>query len=110
MEPGFIHVANTSEVATGKMKAVKAGYLQILLVNFDGALYAVDALCTHYAGDLSQGKLEGKIVTCPVHGSKFDVTTGKVVSGPVEPLGRPNIEDLGSYPVKVEKQEIYVKV
>jgi len=65
------------------MKAVQAGDLQVLIVNVCGNFYAVDALCTHYAGDLSQGKLEGKILTCPVHASRFDVTSGKVVSGPL---------------------------
>jgi len=74
-------VANASEVATGEMKAVQAGNMQILIVNVGGNFYAVDALCNHYAGDLSEGTLEGKIITCPNHGSKFNVASGKVISG-----------------------------
>ncbi len=89
-------MANISEVTVGQMKMVQAENIPILIANVDGNYYAVDALCTHYAGDLSQGKLEGKIVTCPNHDSKFDITSGKVVSGPEEPLGRPRIEDLVS--------------
>ena len=110
MELGYIRVANISEVTLGQMKMVQADNIPLLIANVDGYYYAVYALCTHYAGDLSQGKLNGKIVTCPNHGSKFDVTSGKAVSGPVKPLGRPEIEDLVSYPLRVEKQEIYVKI
>jgi nitrite reductase/ring-hydroxylating ferredoxin subunit len=54
--------------------------------------------------------LQGKILTCPVHGSKFDVTDGKVVSPPTEPLDRPVIENLITYPLKVEDGEIYIKI
>jgi nitrite reductase/ring-hydroxylating ferredoxin subunit len=54
--------------------------------------------------------LEGKVVTCPNHQAKFDVTTGKVVSPPVEALSRPNIEDLPTYLVKVEEHDILVKL
>jgi nitrite reductase/ring-hydroxylating ferredoxin subunit len=91
------------------MKKVLIDDREVLIVNVEGIYYAVDNLCTHFAGDLSEGVLEGNVVTCPNHGSKFDVTTGKVVSPPAEALGRPDIEDLQTYLVKVEDQYIMVK-
>jgi 3-phenylpropionate/trans-cinnamate dioxygenase ferredoxin subunit len=91
------------------MKKVSLGDRAVLIANVKGTYYAVDNLCTHYAGDLSEGILEGNVVTCPNHGSKFDVTTGKVVSPPAKALGRPDIEDLQTYSVKVEDQYIMVK-
>ena len=104
MEIGFTRIADTSEIGLGKTKKVTIGNIDILIVNVEGHFYAVDALCTHYGGDLSEGKLEGNIITCPNHGSKFDVRNGKVVSPPKEPLGRPEIENLTAYPLRVEKK------
>jgi nitrite reductase/ring-hydroxylating ferredoxin subunit len=40
--------------------------------------------CTHRGGDLSKGSLSGKVVKCPRHGAKFDVTTGEVAAGPAK--------------------------
>ena len=59
-------------------------------------------------GDLSKGTLEGNTVTCPKHKSKFDVTTGKVISGPKVPLIHPKIKDEPVYSVKVEGKDILV--
>jgi len=109
MEAGYARVANKSEIGTGKMKKVVLHDREVLIVNVEGVYYAVDNMCTHFGGDLSEGVLEGKVVTCPNHRSKFDVTTGKVVSPPAEALGRPDIEDLQTYLVKVEDQYIMVK-
>lgn len=110
MESGFIHVADISEIETGKTKKVRVGDIEVLLVNVEGNFYAIDTLCTHYGGDLSEGKLEGNILTCPVHGAKFDVRDGKVFSPPSEPLDRPDIENLTSYPLRIENRDIFIKV
>jgi nitrite reductase/ring-hydroxylating ferredoxin subunit len=109
-EARYVRVASTSELAVGKMKKVTLGDNEILLANVNGTYYAIGNVCTHYGGDLSQGTLDGNIVTCPNHNSKFDVTTGRVVSPPAEALGRPEIEDEPQYPVKVEKQDILIKL
>jgi nitrite reductase/ring-hydroxylating ferredoxin subunit len=110
MESGYVRVADKAEIAMGKMKKITIDDKQILVANINGNYFAVDSECTHFGGDLSEGVLEGNVITCPNHGSKFDVTTGKVVSPPVEPLDRPNIEGLPKYQVKVENQDILVKV
>lgn len=110
LDSGFVYVAKTSEIAEGKTKKLPLGDFGVLIANIEGEFYAVDALCTHYGGDLSQGKLEGKILTCPVHGAKFDVKNGKVLSPPTQPLDRPEIENLITYPLKAINGEIYVKI
>src|SRR5262249_35609186 len=43
---------------------------------------AFDDTCTHRGCSLASGKLDGTTVTCPCHGSQFDVTSGAVVRGP----------------------------
>jgi 3-phenylpropionate/trans-cinnamate dioxygenase ferredoxin subunit len=107
-ESSFTRVADTSEVPAGKMKTVKIKDEEILIVNVDNAFHAVANLCTHKGGDLSKGTLEGKILTCPVHGSKFDVTTGKNVNGPKLFMFRGNTGDLKKYELKVDGTNILV--
>jgi 3-phenylpropionate/trans-cinnamate dioxygenase ferredoxin subunit len=110
LDLGFVYAAKTAEIAAGKTMKLPLGDFGVLIANVEGQFYAVDALCTHYGGGLSHGKLEGKILTCPVHGAKFDVTDGKVFSPPTETLDRPQIENLITYPLKVENEEIYIKI
>jgi nitrite reductase/ring-hydroxylating ferredoxin subunit len=82
----------------------------VLIANVSGNCYAVGSECTHFGGGLSEGVLDGNVVTCPNHKARLDVTTGKVISPPAEALSRPDIEDLPTYLVKVEHQDIMIKV
>lgn len=110
MGAGFIHVADTSQLEAGKTKKVTVDGIDVLIVNVEGNFYAIDSLCTHYGGDLSEGILQGNVLTCPVHGARFNVTDGKVVSPPTEALGRPDIENLTVYALKIEHQSIFIKI
>ena len=76
-----IEVARTSEVPPGTMKRVTAFNEAILLSNVGGEIYATQNDCGHQRASLAKGKLEGSIVTCPLHGATFDVTTGRNISG-----------------------------
>jgi 3-phenylpropionate/trans-cinnamate dioxygenase ferredoxin component len=75
----FTEVAKIEELKSGTMKAVIAEGREILLARVGDKYYATDNRCPHRKGDLSQGKLEGTVVTCPVHGSQFDISNGQVV-------------------------------
>ena len=99
----FIEVAKTSEITNGKMKGVMLGGKDILITNVDGKYYAIGGICTHAGGDLSKGVLNGKIVRCPRHGSKFDVTTGKLAGGPAA-------KDELKFEIKVEGASIKVNI
>jgi len=50
--------------------------------NVDGRFCATQAKCTHRGGPLSEGRLDGSTVTCPWHGTQFNVCTGAVLRGP----------------------------
>lgn len=63
----------------GTMKEFKINGISILLINYQGKMYAVSNKCTHLGCKLSKGSLEKNILTCPCHGSKFDITSGKLV-------------------------------
>ena len=54
-------------------------------VDFDvngGEVHALAHTCSHQGGPLSEGKLEGDVVQCPWHGSRFSIKDGSVVDGP----------------------------
>lgn len=72
----------TAEVAPGQIKLVRVGDENVAVFNVDGTFFATQEACTHQGGPLSEGALEGNCITCPIHGSRFDVTTGAVVRGP----------------------------
>ncbi len=110
MQSNYVKVAVTTEIPVGKMKAVKLESKEILIVNVNGNYFAIGSKCTHAGGDLSKGTLEGNIVTCPKHNAKFDVTTGKVVSHPKVALFHPKANDEPTYQVKVENENILVKL
>jgi nitrite reductase/ring-hydroxylating ferredoxin subunit len=56
----------------------------VAVFNIDGSFFATQDKCPHRQGPLSQGKLEGSTVTCPLHGSQFNVCTGALLRGPAK--------------------------
>ena len=59
----------------------------VAVFNVDGNFCATQARCTHRGGLLTPGKLDGSTITCPLHGSQFNVCSGDVLRGPAtEPL------------------------
>ena len=59
----------------------------VVVFNVNGNFCATQATCTHRGAPLVQGKLDGSTVTCPLHGSQFNVCSGAVLRGPaMDPL------------------------
>ena len=104
----FTKVAETSEIPNGKMKMVKVKDKEVLIANVNGSFYAIANLCIHKGGSLSEGSLEGNIVTCPIHGSRFDVTTGKNILGPKALFSRGEESDAKSHELRVDGKDILV--
>jgi nitrite reductase/ring-hydroxylating ferredoxin subunit len=98
----FVEVARLDQIqpATGSRFNVLGK--EIAVFNVDGSLYAIADTCPHTGGALGMGKLAGKIVICPVHGMKFDVTTGCFAG----------TSDVGvaSFPAKVVDGKILVSI
>ena len=77
-----VRIGNVKDVATGQIRAFDVAGMKVAVANADGHLYALEDTCTHRGCSLASGKLDGTTVTCPCHGSQFDVTSGAVIRGP----------------------------
>jgi nitrite reductase/ring-hydroxylating ferredoxin subunit/uncharacterized membrane protein len=75
-------VGSAKDFPDGKLVRVQAGDMPVLLVRLGDRLDAIAATCSHAGGPLEEGTLEGDVVTCPWHASRFCVADGKVKSGP----------------------------
>ena len=113
----FVEVSKTTELKDGTMKDVSVDRREILLARVKDGYYAVDNLCPHMKGKLSQGNLEGTIVTCPKHGSQFDLSDGRVVrwlrgSGLVSMVAKAlkSPRQLKTHNVKVENDRILIEI
>jgi nitrite reductase/ring-hydroxylating ferredoxin subunit len=73
----------------------------IALFKLEGMIYALDDICSHEFSRLSEGEVWDGEVYCPKHGSRFNIKSGVV-------KGLPAIKSVRSYPVKVEKGEVFV--
>lgn len=98
----WTEVARVGEVAPGDLKSVEVDGTMIVLFNLDGSIYALDDICTHDGGPLSDGVVLAGEVACPRHGARFDIRTGAVTSPPaVEPVRR--------WAVRVEGERVLVR-
>jgi len=87
-----------SDVPAGTMKPAKVEGQAVLMANVDGQIHVMSGHCGHMRTLLHQGLLEGKTVTCPLHGSQYDVETGKVLREPQ--LKRPLRSSLDGQPLE----------
>ena len=104
--PKFETVAHLKEVAPGTMKQVQIQDVRALLANVDGDVYALADDCPGSVLPLSAGELDGAILTCPWHGERFDVRTGRRLQGDGERRG----EHAPFYPVAMEDGKIQIAV
>ena len=93
--------AELSEVPNGASKLVYFKGEQVALFNAGGKVYAVSNRCPHANGPLVDGVIEGESVTCPSHGSQFDLGTGEPICGPTS---RP----LKTFDVRIEGGAIFL--
>ena len=99
----FITVARADELPPGQGKLVEVNQKRIALFNVDGRYYALDDMCPHRGGPLSEGELEGATVVCPWHGAIFDLATGNVARPPAA-------AGVATYDVRLDGEEIAIAV
>ena len=96
-------VAKIDEVLEDEPKAVQIGNDYIAIYRIDDAFYATDDICTHEFASLAEGFVDGDCIECPLHAGTFHIPTGKAMTAPVT-------EDLRTYPVKVEGDDIFINI
>lgn len=99
----FHKVAKTTEIDESEAVQVMVGKKEIAIYNLEGEFYATDDICTHAYASLADGYIEGDLVECPLHAGCFNIKTGKAATPPCT-------EDLNTYEVKLEGEDILVGV
>ncbi|MBN2848721.1 MAG: Rieske 2Fe-2S domain-containing protein [Coriobacteriia bacterium] len=112
---GYTDVLGVEELADGAMTKVEVDGATLLLAHVGGSFYAAQSRCSHLGGNLAKGTLEGTIVQCPLHGSRFDLTDGSVVrwtgfTGAVQTVAETlrHPRPLRTYDVRVEGGRVLV--
>ena len=113
----LVEVGKAGELESGAMKEVLIKGHEILLAKIGDEYYVANNRCPHMRGKLSRGKLEGTVVTCPMHGSQFDLKSGEVVrwlkgSGLLSKIGKAlkSPQSLKTYNVMVTDDSILVEI
>lgn len=96
-----VRVASVSDLKEGKPFCATANGKALALFLVNGKVYAADNACPHAGGPLCEGALHENVVTCPWHGSQFNVETGEVVHGPA------NV-NATTYPAEIREDGVYV--
>lgn len=95
------------EITPGEMRRIEVKGAPVMLVKDGSTLYAASPVCTHLSGPLNKGELDGTCVTCPWHGSEFDLRNGKAIHGPATaplPLFETQVVD-GMIQVRSRKED-----
>ncbi|MFW5692397.1 MAG: non-heme iron oxygenase ferredoxin subunit [Chloroflexota bacterium] len=99
----FVTVATVDELPSGAEPiVVDINRRWVAVYNINGSYFAIEDRCTHDDGPLAEGERDGEVVKCPRHGARFNITTGKMLSGPAGTV------DVPTYDVRVEGDEIQV--
>jgi len=99
----FVRACGTGDVGPGTALAVSVDDVAVAVVRDGDDWYAVYDECSHAAIPLSEGDVEGTQIECWLHGSQFDLRTGK-------PTNLPATEPVAIYPVRVEGDDVLVDV
>ncbi|UNO42727.1 non-heme iron oxygenase ferredoxin subunit [Streptomyces sp. MST-110588] len=95
MTASYVRACGLSELEEDTPKRVELNGVAISLVRTEGEVFAINDICSHANVSLSEGEVEDCSIECWLHGSSFDLRTGK-------PSGLPATQPVPVYPVKIE--------
>ncbi|MYL96938.1 Rieske 2Fe-2S domain-containing protein [Novosphingobium sp. FGD1] len=81
-EKAFVAVAKLEDIPAGARKVVEIGGVSVILVHAKDRIFAVRNLCSHAYETLECGRVRAGWISCPVHGARFDLETGKPLNPP----------------------------
>jgi nitrite reductase/ring-hydroxylating ferredoxin subunit len=97
----FVKLCDKSILPPGEPRSFKIKGHEILAVNVGDKIFCLDGRCTHAGAPISEGTLDGEVLTCPWHYSQFNITSGIVLRGPAD-------KPLKSYPVEERENSVFI--
>ena len=99
----FRFACKLSELADDSAKGVEIEDIPVCIARTQGNVYAINDICSHADVNLSDGDVEDGNVECWLHGSRFDLRSGR-------PTGLPATRPVPTYPVKIDGDDVYVAI
>jgi 3-phenylpropionate/trans-cinnamate dioxygenase ferredoxin subunit len=99
----FVKACALDDVTDGGALRVMIDGIPVAIVRCAGEVYAIQDVCSHANVALSEGEIEDQTIECWLHGSRFDLVTGR-------PTGLPATVPVPVYPVKIDGDDILVAV
>jgi 3-phenylpropionate/trans-cinnamate dioxygenase ferredoxin subunit len=99
----FTRVCALDEIPAGEALGVTVGELDVALARHEDELFAVEDLCSHASVALSEGDVEDCTIECFLHGSRFDLRTGK-------PTGPPATEPVPVFAVQIDGDDVLIDI
>jgi 3-phenylpropionate/trans-cinnamate dioxygenase ferredoxin subunit len=99
----FVKACALDDVTDGGALRVMIDGIPVAIVRSAGEVYAIQDVCSHANVALSEGEIEDQTIECWLHGSRFDLVTGR-------PTGLPATVPVPVYPVKIDGDDILVAV
>ena len=99
----FVRACALTDVPTDEALAVTLGDLEVAVARNEDEVFAIQNECSHAAVALSEGEVADCTVECWLHGSRFDLRTGK-------PIGPPATEPVATFPVDVRNGDVFVDI
>ena len=105
LTPGssFLRVLNVSEVPPGTKKAIEVAGKSILICHSNDRLHAVSNICSHAQEKLECGRMSRGWISCPTHGARFELATGRAMNPPAK-------QPIATYEIRVVEDWIEVRV
>ncbi len=98
----LIEICSTDAIASGEAQRIDVEGKELAVFNVEGTFFAMDDLCSHGPGSLSEGFLDGYEIECDFHGGAFDIRTGEVTAPPC-------IEPMKTYRVQVHNNTVFIE-
>jgi 3-phenylpropionate/trans-cinnamate dioxygenase ferredoxin subunit len=99
----FVRACALADVPTDEALAVTVDSYDLAIARHEDEVFALQDLCSHAAVALSEGEVEDCRIECWLHGSHFDLRTGK-------PTSFPATEPVATFPVEIRDGDVYVDV
>ena len=99
----YVRACAVADLADESAIALEIGGVPVCLAKTEGEVFAMHDVCSHAEVPLSEGDVEDGTVECWLHGSRFDVRTGR-------PTGLPATRPVPVYPVKIDGDDVLVAI